>query len=402
MTHANNPISESQLNRLVELLADQATGPLTPAEAAELDALQIAYPNPVDASGSPINGQAVVSITAALMNAWANAGKSVIPADVRIRLIDRGIEATRENARDRAFLIRGSGMAPPVVAGTLSSGHPAKPFSWPLLLTAIAACVALCVSLFLLSGARQQQTSHKIALTQLEANNQSTLAQLAASDARIAELGTLLQTQRQDANARLAAAADQIAAVERDRNDLANRLQAERDNTAELNTRLTAASDQLSTLRDQLAASERKLTAAEERIALLQQNPDSVQLTWAATEIPEAKGVTGDVVWNARLQRGYLRFKGLSQNDPVKEQYQAWIFDKDRDPNFPVDAGVFDITAASKDEATGDLIIPIDPKLIIKNPAAFAVTLETPGGVVVTDKKRVVVLAPVPAAEPPK
>lgn len=128
------------------------------------------------------------------------------------------------------------------------------------------------------------------------------------------------------------------------------------------------------------------------RQELLQQ-PDSTKLAWSSTDDPDAKGVSGDVVWNSQQQRGYMRFKNLAANDPRLQQYQLWIFDKGREGDFPVDGGVFDINSASKDPSTGDLVVPIAPKLAIRNPAMFAVTMELPGGVVVTKKERLLLLA---------
>jgi len=120
---------------------------------------------------------------------------------------------------------------------------------------------------------------------------------------------------------------------------------------------------------------------------------DSKLVSWSTTEDPSAKGVSGDIVWNANQQRGYMRFKGLAANDPRLQQYQLWIFDKGREGEFPVDGGVFDISAASKDPTTGDLVVPIAPKLAVRDPALFAVTMEIPGGVVVTKKERLLLLA---------
>ena len=74
-------------------------------------------------------------------------------------------------------------------------------------------------------------------------------------------------------------------------------------------------------------------------------------------------------------------------NDPTKTQYQLWIFDKTRDDRFPVDGGVFDVGA------DGEVIVKISPKLFVNEPVLFAVTVEAPGGVVVSKRERIVVTA---------
>lgn len=127
-------------------------------------------------------------------------------------------------------------------------------------------------------------------------------------------------------------------------------------------------------------------TPAEQRDALLA-NTDTIKVTLGATKDPAAKGVTGDVVWNPVTQRGYLHFVGLASNDPTIRQYQIWIFDGNRDKRYPVDGGVFDVPA----DAT-EVVIPIHAALPISAAAAFAVTVEKAGGVVVSNLGHVVVL----------
>ncbi len=123
-------------------------------------------------------------------------------------------------------------------------------------------------------------------------------------------------------------------------------------------------------------------------------NSDAVQWSWRpGDDVQGWDGVTGDVVWSDAAQQGYMRFVGLPVNDPARSQYQLWIVDPERDTK-PVDGGVFD--AAS----SGEIIVPIQAKLDISNPRAFAVTEEKPGGVVVSAGPLVLVasLGPRPAA----
>jgi hypothetical protein len=135
-----------------------------------------------------------------------------------------------------------------------------------------------------------------------------------------------------------------------------------------------------------------KKTAAEEREALLERAKDAVRVAWTATKDPTGQGASGDVVWSNAEQRGYMRFHGLAANDPRKAQFQLWIFDKTRDDRYPIDGGVFDV-----DAATGDVIVPISAKLEVRQPALFAVTVEAPGGVVVSKREHIVLTAAVAA-----
>ena len=96
-------------------------------------------------------------------------------------------------------------------------------------------------------------------------------------------------------------------------------------------------------------------------------------------------GSNGDVVWDGLSQRGTMRFAGLPANDPAKSQYQLWIFDSKRDAAFPVDGGVFNVP-----EHSAETVISISPKIVVHEAQAFVVTVETPGGVVVSGREQVV------------
>ena len=127
----------------------------------------------------------------------------------------------------------------------------------------------------------------------------------------------------------------------------------------------------------------------QERFAALASQPGTMRLDWSATEDPTATGADGAVVWNQRTQEGIMRFSGLATNDPSEFQYQLWIFDGSRDDRFPVDGGVFDIPPGSD-----EVYVPISPKLTVRGePVLFAVTVEQPGGVVVSDRERIAVVA---------
>jgi hypothetical protein len=127
-------------------------------------------------------------------------------------------------------------------------------------------------------------------------------------------------------------------------------------------------------------------TPAEERAAMLAQ-AGAVKVTLGATKDPAAAGVTGDAVWDPVSQKGFLHFVGLGSNDPRVRQYQIWVFDAKRDKRYPVDGGVFDVPAGAS-----EVVIPIHASLPIGQAKAFAVTVEQPGGVVVSALGHVVAL----------
>lgn len=139
------------------------------------------------------------------------------------------------------------------------------------------------------------------------------------------------------------------------------------------------------------------LTAAQQRAQLLQSGR-AIQASWQPGNDPAATALQGDVVFDPVSQRGYLRFRGIPANDPRLAQYQLWIADGARTQPQPVDGGVFDVASdLNTPQATpeGDVIIPFEAKLQVGQPAAFVVTVEQPGGVVVSSQERVLALAPV-------
>jgi hypothetical protein len=127
---------------------------------------------------------------------------------------------------------------------------------------------------------------------------------------------------------------------------------------------------------------------AAQREHLLASNPYVLRRPWRAGNDSAGFTVTGDIVWDPQSQTGFMRFVGLRRNEPNAEQYQLWIFDARRDERYPVDGGVFNITGAEQ----GD-VIPIKAALSVGVALKFAVTIEKPGGVVVSDRARVAAVA---------
>ncbi len=129
-------------------------------------------------------------------------------------------------------------------------------------------------------------------------------------------------------------------------------------------------------------------TARALRDSLMLQDVAVTKVGWSATQDSASVGASGDVVWSASRQAGVMRFAGLKPNDRKRWQYQLWIFDKRRDQRYPVDGGVFDIPSG-----TGDVMVPIRARVPVGEAVLFAVTVEAPGGVVVSTRERIALLA---------
>jgi hypothetical protein len=130
-------------------------------------------------------------------------------------------------------------------------------------------------------------------------------------------------------------------------------------------------------------------TVAGNRTNLRNAAIDAVQSNWTPTKYPNMQTVEGDVVWSSERQEGYMRFVNLAANDPNQSVYQLWIFDATQDEKYPVDGGVFNVPQS------GEVIVPIHAKLKVTKPTLFAVTIEKPGGVVVSKRDKLILTAKV-------
>ena len=132
-----------------------------------------------------------------------------------------------------------------------------------------------------------------------------------------------------------------------------------------------------------------ELSLAERRDQLVREARDIVRASWTKGTLKEAEEVSGEVVWSDEKQMGYMTFRGLPPNDPNREAYQLWIFEQANLEAHPKDGGVFNVSD------TGEVIVPIEAKLRTVAPKAFAITVEKPGGTVVSDRQKIAALAPV-------
>ncbi|MFG0306285.1 MAG: anti-sigma factor domain-containing protein, partial [Phycisphaerales bacterium JB040] len=226
------------------------------------------------------------------------------------------------------------------------------------------------------SGLRSQRATLEDEAASLRAQIEENELLLDGAEARLASIRMELEATQGLAEERLM----DLAAAEQTRIAMARRL-------SEITSELDRA--ELEIARYETPVDPEVL--AENRRKLLEV-PDTVRVAWQPFSLadapPEQAGeVSGDVVWNDELQRGFLRFVGLRPNDPATEQYQVWIIDE-RGMEQKVSGGVFNATAR------GEVIVPLEPGIDVGRVALFAVTIEEPGGTWVPSLDRRVVVAP--------
>jgi len=322
-------LSASERNRLHELLADEALGQLGPEESAELEALRRDDGDEPESDEARFD-EALGELIVAFDRAEGGAG---MPAEVRERIVARG-----------------RGIAGTVRPGA-SSGGSRRLGLW-LSLAAIVLLTASTIVLLVQLGERDER------LQAMRERVESNEMLLASARERVSELEGF--------------EAEALELAER-LNEVTSELDRARFRIAELTTPLDP--EELKTARQTLA-----------------RLPETIRVEWQPFEaegLPpvEQPGVTGDVVWNDRLEEGYMRFVGLDPNDPDVEQYQVWVIDE-RGMEQKVSGGVFDVTAE------GEVIVPIHPGIDVGRVALIAVTVEDSGGTWVPDLRRRVVVAP--------
>ncbi len=128
-----------------------------------------------------------------------------------------------------------------------------------------------------------------------------------------------------------------------------------------------------------------QLSSAQALAKLEKEAPDLYESKFGG--LGDYEGMSGKVTWSDDKQEGYMTLTQLPANNPEAKQYQLWIVDPARDEK-PVDGGVFDIPAGAE-----TVVVPIRSALAVNDPKAFVITLEQPGGVVVSKQETVVALA---------
>lgn len=337
------PDREAMELRLRELLVDEFAGELAPEDIAELEQLRDQVPN-----APAIEEECLKAHSELIVRSARNA--NAMPASVRDKLLVQGqaLVSTRSASRRRSV--------------------------WVPVLAAASVVLAASAAFFAYEWSTERRAS------------QSHLADLADTRARNAELLADAQRRVDELTAR-------VATADAAQQDLASQLAENSARALALAQALDAATrerDEAQLRIAQLEAPIDPATIAADRRKLLEV-PETIRIAWQPFDLPDApaeqRDVSGDVVWNDRLEQGYLRFVGLKPNDPNVEQYQVWVIDE-RGMEQKVSGGVFNATA------DGEVIVPIHPGIDIRRVAIFAVTVEEPGGTWVPDLRRRVVVAP--------
>jgi hypothetical protein len=344
-------------DRLLELLAAQQLGDLSPEEHDELTLLVQDH----DELPPEVIGDLLLMIDQAVDD------QEVLPKQLAESLAQSGRAAIAIRGGSDPLKLSDQSAAP------ASSGS--SSWAW---ITGAAAVIAIGATVF--------GVSSYFARVQSQQDFQS---QLASLESKVIENEELLSASRLAA----AKAQQSIQELEQDKQFQASELAQLENTRLELATQLAQVTSSLNDAIDQIAIYETPLDPAQlaENRRQLMTVPDSVQIAWQPFDLPDApaeqQGVRGDVVWNDSLQEGYIRFVGLQPNDPTVEQYQIWVIDE-RGLEQKVSGGVFNASA------DGEIIVPITPGIDVGRVGLFAITIENPGGTWVPDLSRRVVVAP--------
>jgi hypothetical protein len=373
--------------RLDELLDLDALAGLPAEEARELERLSASVPPQSLSESRFARERAAAALVLAL-----TAGKPRLepPKGFEQRLrgrLQKEIEAARAGTGKGPAT--GSGVVIPLQNRNASGPRPTRR-SWltPLGFGLAAAAAALWFfSTQDVQRLRSSEQSGRMELAQVSAalGDARRAAGTERQRAETAESGRArLEIELRDVIAERDRLRSELDSLRLERADRLEELALARGELADLRIRLAESEDRSAVLKGLLEGPDEQLDLNR----LLTLN-GTIRIPWNALSDPLVQNseVSGELVWNSDEGRGYMRFSGLPENDPGQMQYQLWIFDRSLSDATPIDGGVFDIRAAA------DQLVAIDPKIAVQEAWRFAITLERPGGVVVSDRSRLLLLA---------
>lgn len=361
----------NEVERIEELLIARATTGLDAASAAELDRLLKAHPVE-DVDGFE---RAAAALDLALLAESAEALEP-LPAGLTDSLVDDAPNWIGRTAPHQAD------------SAQVESERPAGGLRLITYAGWFAAAAAAAVLIWVDGSARAEQASLRSEVARL-----AQLSDDAAGDLREANL------ELDGIRARASSLDEALEQARSKQSELESRVQSTTDEADEVRRQLAevrAAREQREAqLEDQVAALEELLYQPPPEIRLdrmLARADDVVRVPWSTTEddLVAGTGATGEVIWSDSLQEGYMVFEAMQPNAGLEQQFQLWIFSATQSAETPVDGGVFDIGATAQ-----RIVVPIDAKLAVEDPSLFAVTLERPGGVVVSSRERLLLTAQV-------
>ncbi|MHC4260904.1 MAG: anti-sigma factor [Planctomycetota bacterium] len=366
----------NEVERIEELLIARATTGLDAASAAELDRLLEAHPVE-DVDGFE---RAAAALELALVAESAEALEP-LPAGLTDSLVDDAPNWIGRTAPHQADSAR-------VEPAQAESERPAGGLRLVTYAGWFAAAAAAAVLIWIDGSARAEQARLRSEVARLAQRSDD-----AVSDLREANL------ELDGIRARASSLDEALEQARSEQSELESRVQSTADEADEVRRQLAevrAAREQREAqLEDQVAALEELIYQPPPEIRLdrmLARADDVVRVPWSTTEddLVAGTGATGEVIWSDSLQEGYMVFEAMQPNAGLEQQFQLWIFSATQSAETPVDGGVFDIGATAQ-----RIVVPIDAKLAVEDPSLFAVTLERPGGVVVSSRERLLLTAQV-------
>lgn len=356
-------MKNSEKEKLLELLADQAVFGLSSEELMELRNLKNEFPDWED--------DISLELTAAMIGLSDLDTNDALPADLRAKVFanaDKFFSSGEESQKVLNFTPPANKIIAPSATESVGKIAVAEPKSsarqwlgWGL---AAAACIALAISLW---SARNQNQP------EIAKNSETVKTPEVAGTFETVKTPETGQTPETAQTPESLKTPEPIKTPETVRTPESTK------------TPKTVTTPEVVRTPETVKTPVPELTAAQKREQLIASAPDVIQTNW--TSAKGDKGVSGDVVWSNAQQKGYVRLRGMPSLDASKETYQLWIIDDERNEKTPVSGGLFNVNSA------GEIIIPINAQLRISKPKQFAISKEKAGGVVVTKPDRIVAVA---------
>lgn len=115
-----------------------------------------------------------------------------------------------------------------------------------------------------------------------------------------------------------------------------------------------------------------RISALEEDLTIARSANDLAEIRIASLRSELEQAYVATLAWSQSRQEGVLDLSQLPPNQ-AGQSYQLWIVDENNAE--PISAGAFDI------DAEGKVRVPFSPVVAVRNPVAFAISVERAGGV---------------------
>ncbi|MDQ3712061.1 MAG: hypothetical protein M3388_07560, partial [Acidobacteriota bacterium] len=313
-------MKDLQKERLLELLADQTVFGLSKEEIMELGQLKKQFPDWED--------DVSLELTAAMIGLSDVDTNDVLPANLRAKIFanaDVFFSPNKESQEVLNFAPKADKAAdlPVTESSNIIEVKTKQPFwKWFGLATAVTACIALAVILWL----TRSQPRPEIAETRETAQTPEVVEiPQTVKTPETVQTPETAQTPESIKTPESVKSPESVRTPETIRTPESGIISKVEKTPEVVRTPKVEKTPEVARTPKSVKTPAPELTAAQKREQLITSAPDVIQTNW--TSAKGDKRVLGDVVWSNAQQKGYVRLRDMPVLDASKETYQLWIVD---------------------------------------------------------------------------